>query len=208
MKLESEDMKALGGGYLMSDDKKIMNGYYFADSQMAKQAKKECQAIVYLQKQIDFNHPERVLQLYQQAISQELFQTQVGYDYLHQLQQRLLNCSEIDSSQIVAIPVSSSNNDISENVLSNLVPAKDYKKQQQLTQKYRSHFQITLAMTIILAISVASMFLLVLSSNLPTILNYQTKLIDKYSAWEEELQEKEDALNVREAELEKLEAEN
>ena len=99
-------------------------------------------------------------------------------------------------------------NDISENVLSNLVPAKDYKKQQQLTQKYRSHFQITLAMTIILAISVASMFLLVLSSNLPTILNYQTKLIDKYSAWEEELQEKEDALNVREAELEKLEAEN
>ena len=192
----------------MSDDKKIMNGYYFADSQMAKQAKKECQAIVYLQKQIDFNHPERVLQLYQQAISQELFQTQVGYDYLHQLQQRLLNCSEIDSSQIVAIPVSSSNNDISENVLSNLVPAKDYKKQQQLTQKYRSHFQITLAMTIILAISVASMFLLVLSSNLPTILNYQTKLIDKYSAWEEELQEKEDALNVREAELEKLEAEN
>ena len=56
-------------------------------------------------------------------------------------------------------------------------------------------------MHVILAVAMAVMVVLSLSSNLPTVINYENQLLDKYSGWEQELSEREKAVKVREREL-------
>ena len=59
-------------------------------------------------------------------------------------------------------------------------------------------YKVSLVVNLILAISVVGMFLISATSGHPTILNYEKELINRYSAWEQELTEREAA--VREAE--------
>ena len=56
--------------------------------------------------------------------------------------------------------------------------------------------------SLILLISVVSMMLLAATSDNVNILNYENKLIDKYSSWEQELEEREQAVKEQEQELE------
>ena len=51
--------------------------------------------------------------------------------------------------------------------------------------------------SLILLISVVSMMLLAATSDNVNILNYENKLIDKYSSWEQELEEREQAVKER-----------
>lgn len=67
-------------------------------------------------------------------------------------------------------------------------------KSRWVPQKY----EITLFVSVILAISIIGMFIIASTSDNPTILNYENKLIDKYAEWEQELDEREAALNERE----------
>ena len=54
----------------------------------------------------------------------------------------------------------------------------------------------------ILAVSVIGMFIVASTSDSSTIINYENKLIDKYAAWEQELDEREAALKEREQTVE------
>ncbi len=56
--------------------------------------------------------------------------------------------------------------------------------------------------SLILLISVVSMLLLAATSDNVNILNYENKLIDKYSSWEQELEEREQAVKEQEQALE------
>ena len=62
--------------------------------------------------------------------------------------------------------------------------------------------KITLFISVILAVSVIGMFIVASTSDSPTIINYENKLIDKYAAWEQELDEREAALKEREQTVE------
>jgi len=52
------------------------------------------------------------------------------------------------------------------------------------------------------------MFFITLSSDLPTIVNYRTRLNNEYASWDEELKEREAALDLREKELMEREMKN
>ena len=56
--------------------------------------------------------------------------------------------------------------------------------------------------SLILLISVVSMMLLAATSDNVNILNDENKLIDKYSSWEQELEEREQAVKEQEQALE------
>ena len=56
--------------------------------------------------------------------------------------------------------------------------------------------------SLILLISVVSMMLLAATSDNVNIVNYENKLIDKYSSWEQELEEREQAVKEQEQALE------
>ena len=62
--------------------------------------------------------------------------------------------------------------------------------------------KISLCVNAILVVCVVAMFAMTLTSDSPTIINYENKLIDKYAAWEQELDEREAALKEREQTVE------
>ena len=78
---------------------------------------------------------------------------------------------------------------------------KEKKKEQKKIisePKIKKKYQYSLILNLILGISVAAMFLISATSHHPTILNYEEILINRYSAWEQELTEREAVLRQAE----------
>jgi hypothetical protein len=189
----------------MSDKKTVkINGFVFTDEAEAEQAKKEAQGIHYVEERADMHHPETVLEIYNKMVKQELFETAVGYTYLKELQEYLIQNPAINNADI--LPIYVTHPMLEESLKKKLrISAKhqsDEKKKQGKADGYRKKYEITLFVSVILAISIIGMFIIASTSDNPTILNYENKLIDKYAEWEQELDEREAALNEREQMME------
>ena len=185
----------------MSEKKKVkINGFVFTDEAEAEQAKKEAHGIHYVEERADMHHPETVLEIYNKMVKQELFETAVGFTYLKELQEYLIQNPSINNSDILPISV------LEESLRKKLsISAKNRaseKKASKKTDGYRKKYEITLFISVILAVSVIGMFIVASTSDSPTIINYENKLIDKYAAWEQELDEREAALKEREQTVE------
>lgn len=185
----------------MSEKKKVkINGFVFTDEAEAEQAKKEAHGIHYVEERADMHHPETVLEIYNKMVKQELFETAIGYTYLKELQEYLIQNPTINNADI--LPIYVTHPMLEESLKKKLrISAKhqsDEKKKQGKADGYRKKYEITLFISVILAISIIGMFIIASTSDSPTILNYENKLIDKYAEWEQELDEREAALNERE----------
>lgn len=76
------------------------------------------------------------------------------------------------------------------------------KNQKKLIEKYRKRFQVSLFFAIVFAVAVIGMFVITfISKDNVNILNYENALIDRYESWEADLQEREAAIQQKEAEL-------
>ena len=189
----------------MSEKKKItINGFVFTDEAEAEQAKKEAQGIHYVEERADMHHPKTVLEIYNKMVKQELFETAVGYTYLKELQEYLIQNPTINNRDI--LPISVTHPMLEESLRKKLrISAKKESNEKKMLKKsdgYRKKYEITLFISVILAVSMIGMFIIASTSNSPTIINYENKLIDKYAAWEQELDEREAALNEREHTME------
>ena len=173
----------------MSEKKKVkINGFVFTDEAEAEQAKKEAHGIHYVEERADMHHPETVLEI----------------TYLKELQEYLIQNPSINNSDI--LPISVTHPVLEESLRKKLrISAKNRaseKKASKKTDGYRKKYEITLFISVILAVSVIGMFIVASTSDSPTIINYENKLIDKYAAWEQELDEREAALKEREQTVE------
>ncbi len=178
----------------MDTKERSVSGFLYENPEMYSQALKEAKAVEYINDQIDMEHPQMVLQAYQQLIHQELFHTQVGYDFLKKMQGFLYAVPEIAKEDIMDIPVQQVN------VTST---RKETKKKRNV-----SNHKIVgglLFVCIVLLIMVIAMFAITLSSDNPTILNYQEKIVDQYATWEESLDQREEELNQRQEALDEKE---
>ena len=158
----------------MSEKKKVkINGFVFTDEAEAEQAKKEAHGIHYVEERADMHHPETVLEIYNNS---DILPISVTHPVLEESLRKKLRIS--------------AKNRASE------------KKASKKTDGYRKKYEITLFISVILAVSVIGMFIVASTSDSPTIINYENKLIDKYAAWEQELDEREAALKEREQTVE------
>lgn len=191
----------------MSDSKNknniIVNGFSFANEAEAAQAEKEADGVKYIKEKTDMDHPEMVLHIYNKMIQQSLFETAVGFSYLKDLQEYLQSIPFIRKEDILPIPVQHT---ILEESLKRNRREKVKKKSEKTTNQavnvdYKARYRMMRALSIILAICVVAMFAITATTDNATILNYETQLINKYEAWEQELDEREAALLEREAAL-------
>ena len=74
---------------MAKDSAFIVDGFSFDDEDLLKEAKKEAEGVRYMKGRVDLQYPDRVLQIYQRMIAQNMFQTQIGYAYLRELQDYL-----------------------------------------------------------------------------------------------------------------------
>jgi hypothetical protein len=208
-----------------------VDGFSFTNEEEAKQAQKEAEGVKYIREKTDMDTPEMVLQIYNRMIEQELFETAVGYSYLKELQDYLLSIPFVDKGRVMPIPIQHPvlEADIQKKYQEDPRVQRKEKKEQRLKEQqekeqqekerrmaeslkpasqkkvlyvnYRRRYQVAAFTCIVLALCVVGMFFVTSTTNNATILNYETEIIDKYEAWEEELNEREAALEERESEI-------
>lgn len=179
-----------------------VDGFLFEDEETAAQARKEEEGIRFIKAKTTLNNPQIVLKLYQTLLQQNLFVTPVGFRFLAELRDFLVNSNMVASEDIPAIDTSGF---IKTVVVEKEVPEQKKTKKTRKSSdggSYKSAFYVALFFAIIFGISVLGMFAITeLSSDNVNILNYREKIIDEYEQWEVELETKEDYLRNWEKEL-------
>ena len=169
-------------------------GFVFRTKKEAELAQREIEGTKYLRQKLDMENPNAVFSIYQNLIEQDLFETPVGYCFLKELRDYLLMIPAISNEEVLAIPIRYPQTEEEEK--------KQKKEQKKEGKNYKGRCQFFMVTSLILLISVVSMMLLAATSDNVNILNYENKLIDKYSSWEQELEEREQAVKEQEQALE------
>ncbi len=193
-------------------DRFAIGGFSFENEDEAEQAQKEVEGIKYIKTKTDMDNPKMVLQVYNKMIEQKLFETAVGYSYLKDIQEYLVAIPYINNEEILPIPVTHPRLEESlkkqrqefikrERTWAAKAKEKEKKNQKALKNAAGKKMQISLWVNFALALCIVAMFILTMTSSSPTILNYQSKIIDKYASWEQELSDREQAIVQKEKEL-------
>lgn len=191
-------------------------GFVFRTKKEAELAQREIEGTKYLRQKLDMENPNAVFSIYQNLIEQDLFETPVGYCFLKELRDYLLMIPAIPNEEVLAIPIRYPQTEEEEKKQKKeqkkeeqrkerqreKEKAKNKKEQKKEGKNYKGRCQFFMVTSLILLISVVSMMLLAATSDNVNILNYENKLIDKYSSWEQELEEREQAVKEQEQALE------
>ena len=191
-------------------------GFVFRTKKEAELAQREIEGTKYLRQKLDMENPNAVFSIYQNLIEQDLFETPVGYCFLKELRDYLLMIPAISNEEVLAIPIRYPQTEEEEKKQKKeqkkeeqrkerqreKEKAKNKKEQKKEGKNYKGRCQFFMVTSLILLISVVSMLLLAATSDNVNILNYENKLLDKYSSWEQELEEREQAVKEQEQALE------
>lgn len=191
-------------------------GFVFRTKKEAELAQREIEGTKYLRQKLDMENPNAVFSIYQNLIEQDLFETPVGYCFLKELRDYLLMIPAISNEEVLVIPIRYPQTEEEEKKQKKeqkkeeqrkerqreKEKAKNKKEQKKEGKNYKGRCQFFMVTSLILLISVVSMMLLAATSDNVNILNYENKLIDKYSSWEQELEEREQAVKEQEQALE------
>ncbi|MCR4955356.1 MAG: hypothetical protein K6A30_01560 [Lachnospiraceae bacterium] len=190
----------------------IVDGYVFETESQATQAKRELEGVRYMKERLDMSDPEAVLSIYNRILRDKMFSTPVGYAFLRELQEYLQTSLAIKESEILplnfqpviqraaqedkeAIKLQKEKNREKHKQEERMRKKKQRRKKREKInedgERYRSLFINSLIVNIALAIVVVALFVIMHFSNIPTILNYENKLIDRYETWEQELDKRE-----------------
>ncbi len=178
----------------MEEHNLIVAGYAFANEEDARLAREELKKVHFFDTKMDYSNTENVLMFFQKILEERVFRTQIGMDYLHRLQNLLVERG-VESERIPVIPI-------------NAVYRPQMNKQNrpqtpkrvEMHEKQREHTLLlsSLIVNAAMVILVILLFAITLKSDNPNILNYEKALVNKYASWEQDLSEREN--KVREAE--------
>ena len=170
-----------------------IDGFVFCSRRDAIAAENELKGVEYLKKKANTKNVKTVLVVYNKLVSEGLFHTPIGISYLKELQQLLIDSKEIDNNSIKNIQVEPLDNGISKRNMADRI-AHIFSNSKKA---YRERLKMSIIINIILAIVIADMFVITTTGNNVNILNYEEKLVNKYASWEQDLTEREKALNNR-----------
>ena len=176
----------------------IAAGYAFLNEEDARRAANEEKRINQLEEKLDYSKPESILLIYRKAIQERVFKTPVGIQYLKKLQSYLLEREEIDQEKILPIPLYTS---FESALRENTTPARIRVKPAPAKKKQSQLLPISMVLNVALVCAVLAMFFIALNSKQPNLINYETALVNKYSQWEQELTQREQAVREKEREL-------
>ena len=197
-----------------------IGGYIFDDENKAKKAAKELKAVEYILGQIKDSDENAVLTVYKKLLNQRMFSTEIGMSFLAQLRQNLLDSEVFTLEDIPPVySLEEPPKDVTPEEKTEDTPltsekevskAKKEKADKKVVAKVTNDSseikrlkainKVLLIFCIALLLCVLGMFYVSTTINSPTILDYEEKLIDKYSSWEQELTEREEAIREKEQE--------
>lgn len=175
----------------------IVDGFLFLSEADAAAAREELKKARYLERHLEYQSADMVLQLYRKALADRTFQTPVGLAFVGKLRERLIE-EGIEEFEIEPIPVYY---DVTRNKMrGGYEPVEE--KTAEKPKKELGKFGISVMFNVVLAVLVAGMFYLAMTGDNPNVLNYKNSILNKYASWEQELMEREQAVREKEQELE------
>lgn len=177
----------------MEEKQFIVDRYLFETEEEYELAMSEKKKIQYIDEHTDYRTVENIAVLYKRMIETNMFQTPVGYAYLERLYDFLArNGVATDELPVISVKKKISLAGRKE------VMRENRQLREEIERKKRNN-TIIVTICIALAAMVIALFAVAFTGKHPNILNYENLILDKYSSWEEELTERENA--VREKEL-------
>jgi hypothetical protein len=179
-----------------------VNGYLFETEEEARQAKKEADGIRYIREQMGRNDPDVLLRLYERLIEKNTFETVVGIAFLRELQVYLESVPSIRKEDIPPIPVPDRALDKERENRRSKHETLEHQIMERNSGRERHYRRLSHGLAVVcalLAVTIVGMFVITYASgNSMNIYNYEQQVIDKYEAWEQELDEREADLTKRE----------
>ena len=179
----------------------MVGGYEFNTKEDAQLAKDELNAIKYVSAKTNTKDPKQVYNLYNKIIERKLFSTQIGMNYLKQLQTFLYKSSEIPNDKIQPIPINADTQEALDKRKEQIEFKSELRNLSIQVAKFRNNFIRAMVLNIILVIVIIAMFVILKTSSNPNILNYEVTIQNRYAQWQQELQSEEESLKAREQEL-------
>ena len=181
----------------MAEKKWTISGYQFATQEDYEKAKKEGESVVYIKAHTDMTDKQQVLKVYNKAVDKKMFQTVIGYEFLHQLYAFILKNNVVEQEYIKNIPV---RKQIEEKNL-----PEDVEKANALAEQYRVLYEDTKEKKKRSKIVNVFLILLIVIMIGMVYYNYDSyneeAVLDKYATWEAELEEREAAVKEKEEAL-------
>lgn len=198
----------------MEETKNILDGYLFENNHEFIKAKKEKEVIEQMKKTMDWNNPTTAYKLYQKILDKNSFSTIVGFQFLQQLRSVIIQSGLKEQEDLLPIKLSQTEttnkeqkNNSQEKTVKKTSSAMSTLQNEQL-EKYRQiaekHQTANKTKNIIIAFLVVIIVgMLTVSQLTPYSIftDYEEKIINKYEAWEKELEEREAAVTKREEAL-------
>lgn len=173
-----------------------VNGFLFGDKADVEIANQELSAMQFIEKKIEGKSAETILAVYQAALEKKMFRTPVGYSYLRELQKRILR-GGIDKDRIPPISLYQVFNDAYK-ITERPKRITSIKKEKNPDRKL---MRISIWANIIMIVVIIMLFVITVTGENANVVNYRNAITNEFAAWEEELNDREQAVREKEREL-------
>jgi hypothetical protein len=182
----------------MKEKELVVNGFLFNSNRDYNDARQEQEAIDHFKSKLNLANPQEALKLYNKILDKQSFRTPVGYYFLKDLQENILKSGiKPENLKGILIPKTEADNlGYADDM--NAVNLKHYK---ELAEDYKIKQRNSRIINIFLVFTILVMIIIAINADKSHYANFETQVINKYEAWEEELNERELELEKREAEL-------
>ena len=179
-----------------------IDGFSFADPQDAHIAELEIKKIKLITDKMKMDNPKGVLAVYDKLIQSGIFVTPIGMEFMRSLQDYLYKSPAIEDEAVKEIPVTFSYTDAINGKKEAQNSRVEFEREKRAYRKtFKNEYKISLILNLILFVMVIAMFVITLKAENPNMLNYRTAIINQYSQWEQELDEREQKIKEKELEL-------
>lgn len=175
--------------------KYTLEGFEFSSEEEYKIAKEDYDAIQFFKEKLDVSDLPAVHKLYKRLIERDTLQTAVGYSFLKELQNILLENEYRSLDKLEKIHIETIEQPYERVEEVSVDHYKGLAENRKIKNRNSRIINILLVFTIII------MFIIALRADKTVFVQFEQDMVDKYSAWETELTEWEEMLSKREAEL-------
>lgn len=179
----------------------IVDTYAFETPTMIEEAKKEEEAIAYIREHTDIANVKNAVSLYRKFNEKPSFHTEIGLGFMRELFEIIAASGTIERKNIPPIKVESYNPFRIEPAMDPEEEGKRNTKAEQALQQVKVRHRNLWIVNAFLIIIIVGMFYVTMTADYSYISDYETKLLDKYASWEEDLTEREKLVQEKEQSL-------
>lgn len=184
----------------MNQKEFVVNGFEFINEKEYNKAKLEAEKIEYVKANTDIKDVKKALKLYHKMLEKKAFHTVVGAAFLHELRDQIIQSGIASNEFLATIPAE----DFMENKISvglQEMQTDNLNKYKNIAIKAKHRVRRYQVITVGFLAIVIIMFVMAITSDKTAFTDYKEQVLNEYASWEEELTNREKALEERESKL-------